>query len=57
MNKIINQIKIIDHGGKVDMLDPKEVQLVAFNMRFYELVDYIAQNQNQYLRTLFQIRD
>ena len=57
MDKIINQIKIIDHSGKVDMLDPKEVQLVAFNMRFYELVDYIAQNQNQYLRTLFQIRD
>ena len=57
MNKIINQIKIIDRSGKVDMLDPKEVQLVAFNMRFYELVDYIAQNQNQYLRTLFQIRD
>lgn len=57
MNKIINQIKIIDHNGKVDMLDPKEVQLVAFNMRFYELVDFIAQSQNQYLRTLFQIRD
>ena len=57
MDKIINQIKIIDHSGKVDMLNAKEVQLVAFNMRFYELVDYIAQNQNQYLRTLFQIRD
>ena len=52
-NKVREQILAIRNTGQTNMLDFHAVQRIAFEMNFNELVDYIAENRNEYARFIF----
>ncbi len=49
MNEVIKeQILAIRDTGLTNMFDTKIVQKIAYDMGFYELVNYIEENKSQY---------
>ena len=51
--KLKKQIIAIRDSGEVNMIDYKIVQLIAFNKQYYDLVSFIAEDENAYLRYIF----
>ena len=51
--KLKKQIIAIRDSGEVNMIDYKTVQLIAFNKQYYDLVSFIAEDENAYLRYIF----
>lgn len=52
-NTVRNQILAIRGTGKTNMLDVKAVQRIAFEMGYYELVNYIEENRKEYVQFIF----
>jgi hypothetical protein len=48
--KVFNQIMSIRESGKVNMLSVIEVQRLAFDSGYYELVLYIEEHRREYVR-------
>ena len=49
-NKIYKQILAVQATGKTNMLDTKAVQRLAYEMDFYELVNFIEDDLNAYVK-------
>lgn len=47
--KIKEQILAIRDTGLTNMFDVREVQRIAYEMDFYELVDFLEENQKAYV--------
>ena len=47
-DEIFSQIMKIRSGGLVNMCDCRAVQRIAFNMKMYELVNYIEEDRARY---------
>lgn len=48
--KIKEQILVVRDTGRTNMFDTNMVQLIAFQMEFHELVDFIETNRSDYVR-------
>ncbi len=48
--KIKEQILAVRDTGRTNMFDTNMVQLIAFQMEFHELVDFIETNRSDYVR-------
>lgn len=48
-DKIKKQILTIREMGITNMFDTRAVQRIAFEMDFYELVDFLETNRNAYV--------
>ncbi len=48
--KIKEQILAIRDTGRTNMLDVNMVQMIAFEMEFYQLVDFIEEHRTEYVR-------
>lgn len=46
--KVLNQILSIRNSGRTNMLDTYEVQKIAYELDFYELVCFIEENRSLY---------
>lgn len=46
--KVLNQILSIRNSGRTNMLDTYEVQRIAYELDFYELVCFIEENRSLY---------
>jgi hypothetical protein len=54
MNSTIKeQILVIRDTGKTNMLDINAVQRIAFDMNFYELVNFIEDDRKAYIQFIF----
>lgn len=51
--RVKNQIELVWKSRKVNMLSHKSVQMYAFSKGYYQLVSFIAENENAYLRYIF----
>lgn len=52
-NIVKKQILAIRDTGQINMLDINAVQRIAFELDFYELVDYIEENRKEYAQFIF----
>lgn len=52
-NIVREQIFAVRDTGLTNMLDVHAVQRIAFEMNFYELVDYITENRKEYAKFIF----
>jgi hypothetical protein len=48
--KLKEQILAIRDTGRTNMLDVNMVQMIAFEMEFYQLVDFIEEHRTEYVR-------
>lgn len=48
--KIREQIMSIRDSGRTNLLDITQVQRLAFEQDFHELVIYLEENRNEYIR-------
>lgn len=48
--KVKEQILAVRNTGRTNMFDVTAVQRIAFEMDFYELVNYIEENRKGYVR-------
>ena len=48
--KLKEQILAIRDTGRTNMLDVNMVQMIAFEMEFYQLVDFIEEHRTEYER-------
>ena len=49
-DKVKEQILAIRDTGLTNMFDIHAVQKIAYNMEFYELVNFIEENRSAYVR-------
>lgn len=48
--KVKEQILVIRDTGLSNMFDVTAVQRIAYEMNFYELVNYLEENRKEYVR-------
>ncbi len=48
--KLKEQILAIRDTGRTNMLDINMVQMIAFEMEFYQLVDFIEEHRTEYVQ-------
>lgn len=48
--KVKEQILVIRDTGLTNMFDVTAVQRIAYEMNFYELVNYLEENRKEYVR-------
>ena len=48
--KVKEQILVIRDTGLTNMFDVTAVQRIAYEMNFYELVNYFEENRKEYVR-------
>lgn len=48
--KVKEQILAVRDTGRTNMFDVTAVQRIAFEMDFYELVNFIEENRKEYVR-------
>ena len=52
-NIVREQIIAVRNTGKTNMLDINMVQQIAFELNFFELVNYIEENRTEYAKFIF----
>ncbi len=48
--KLKEQILAIRETGRTNMLDVNMVQMIAYELEFYQLVDFIEEHRTEYVR-------
>ena len=48
--KIKEQILAVRDSGRTNMLDVNMVQMIAFEMEFYQLVNFIEDHKTEYIQ-------
>ena len=56
-DKVFRAILSIRSSGKTNMLDIHTVQRIAFDEEFYELVTYISEHRDKYVRFILHGRE